>query len=404
MQPVVLAEPYVPIAPRRGTGWQSLLQHVLPWFLRRSYGIKHWEINGVERLEASLRAGHGILLLPNHCRDEDGLVLGLLARQVQVWFFYMASWHVLKMDALKGFFMPRLGCFSVYREGTDRASVKTAVDLLTTTSRPLVVFAEGYLSRTNDRLNSLMEGTAFLARAAAKKRAQHNPPSQVVIHPVGLRYRFLGQIETAVAQVVDELETRLGWPTSRSLPPRERLVRMGEALLAKKEIEYLGHAQTGPLPERQLRLIHAVIAPIEEEWLGGKRENETVQARVRSLRAVIVPGLAKGDLGEAERKRRWRQLAGIYLAQQLDNYPPDYLAGNPPDERLLETAERFEEDVTDRVSPHGPLAVTITVGEAIPVPPDQGRAAEGLLLREIERQLREMLGIKPAAENVQAPS
>ena len=33
--------------------------------------------------------------------------------------------------------------------------------------RPLVIFAEGVVSRTNDRLNALQEGVAFIARSAA---------------------------------------------------------------------------------------------------------------------------------------------------------------------------------------------------------------------------------------------
>src|SRR5436853_4003814 len=39
---------------------------------------------------------------------------------------------------------------------------------------------------TNDRLTPMLEGTALIARQAAKKRAKEN--KKVVIHPVAVRY------------------------------------------------------------------------------------------------------------------------------------------------------------------------------------------------------------------------
>ena len=45
-------------------------------------------------------------------------------------------------------------------------------------------------------------------------------------------------------------------------------------------------------------------------------------SRVRALRAAILPDLVEGGLTDAERDRRWRQLALLYLAQQLSLYPP----------------------------------------------------------------------------------
>ena len=71
---------------------------------------------------------------------------------------------------------------------------------------------------------------------------------------------------------------------------------------------------------------------------------------------------------------------------------------NPLPERLLETVERFEEDLTDHVRVHGPLHATITVGEAIEVPPSrENRGGDDPLMEQIEKQLREMLGLEMPA-------
>jgi 1-acyl-sn-glycerol-3-phosphate acyltransferase len=396
MQPVVLDEPYVPVPPHRGRLWPAMLTPVVPFILRRSYGVTRVECVHAERLRASLAAGHGIVLAPNHCRDEDPLVLGALSRAAGSPFFTIASWHVFKLNKLNAFLLPRAGAFSIYREGTDRGAINTAVDILEKAERPLVIFPEGHISRTNDRLGALMEGVTLIARTAAKKRAKLATPGKVVAHPVAIRYVFQGDAESAAAQVLDEIEARLTWPPRRGVPVRERIAKVGGALLTLKELEYLGAPQSGDLGQRLVSLTNAVLNPREDEWCGGKHDG-SVNARVKRLRTAILPDLVKGELPETERARRWQHLADAYLAQQLFHYPPDYLDGDVPPTRLIETVERFEEDLTDRARKHGDIVATITVGDAVEVAPERGaRGGDDPLLTEIERQLRAMLGL-PAA-------
>ncbi len=108
--------------------------------------------------------------------------------------------------------------------------------------------------------------------------------------------------------------------------------------------------------------------------------------------------MTKNEIDEPERQRRWKQLADLYLAQQLAHSPPDYVRSNPSAERLLETVERFDEDLTDKVRLLGPLHATITVGEAIEVSPTrESRGSSDPLMDEIEKQLNSLLGITPAA-------
>ena len=68
-----------------------------------------------------------------------------------------------------------MGAFSVNREGVDRQSINVAIDLLAQAKRPLVIFPEGATSRTADYLHALLDGVAFIARAAAKKRSKQEP-------------------------------------------------------------------------------------------------------------------------------------------------------------------------------------------------------------------------------------
>ena len=207
-----------------------------------------------------------------------------------------------------------------------------------------------------------------MARTAAKRRAKMQPPGKVVVHPIALRYHFQGDINAAANVVLDDIESRLTWRKQKDLSLQDRIHKTGSALLALKEIEYLGHPQTGDIGPRLQLLIDAILNPLEDEWLKG-RQTDSTPTRVKRIRTAILPDLATGELPESERMRRWKQLADVYLAQQLFHYPADYLGDNSTPDRILETIERFEEDITDRITVHGEMHATITVGDAIEVPP-----------------------------------
>src|SRR4051794_14321134 len=220
MNSVVSDKPYVPVPPYRGTLWPRALNLYFPRYLRRHYGTVKIEIVGAEKLRASIAAGHGILITPNHCRDEDPFILSALASEVGQPFFVVASAHLFMGAKLQSFLLRRAGAFSIYREGMDKQAVQTSIEILETAERPLVIFPEGPISRTNDRLTPMLEGTALIARQAAKKRAKEN--KKVVVHPVAVRYSFPFDVDSAVARMLDEIEARLTWRPSRGLPLHER--------------------------------------------------------------------------------------------------------------------------------------------------------------------------------------
>lgn len=375
MQNIVIDEPYEFVPPCRGRFWPVVLKPFLPAYLSRSHGIETVELIGTERLRKSVEAGHGIMITPNHCRPPDPMVVAHLGYAVDRPIHIMASWHLFKQSAIQTWLLRRAGAFSVYREGMDREALKCAVQILVEARRPLLLFPEGVISRTNDHLNHLMDGTVFIARNAAKQRAADGGTGKVVIHPTAIRYFFEGNLEEALTRALEKIEHRLSWRPQAQLTLTERIVKVGEALLTLKEIEYFGTPNPGDLPQRLTALIDHLLGPLEVEWLKAKRD-ENVVTRVKNLRAALLPEMVSGEIGEEERARRWRQLADIYLAQQLCFYPPGYFTPEPTPERLLETVERFEEDLTDRAPLHRPIRAVVEVGEAIQVSPGRERGVE----------------------------
>ncbi|MDA1050258.1 MAG: 1-acyl-sn-glycerol-3-phosphate acyltransferase [Planctomycetota bacterium] len=392
MQNIVNEKPYEFVPPHRGTWWPNFIQRfdLYGRWLRKSEGVVSYELRNTERLKESLEAGHGIMLAPNHCRPGDPLVLGWLARHVGTHVYGMASWHLFNQGWFTAWAIRKMGGFSVYREGVDRQAINTAIEILETAERPLVLFPEGAVSRTNDRLHALLDGVAFIARTAAKRRAKHTAEGSVVVHPVGIKYLFRGDLANVADEVLTDIERRFSWLPQRHLSVYDRIVKLGRGLLCLKEIEHFGQEQSGRFADRVTGLIDRLLQPLEEEWVG-RAQTGSVVPRVKALRMKLLPDMVNGELTEDERQRRWQQLADIYLAQQVSCYPSDYLA-RPSVDRLLETLERYEEDLTDKVRVHGSLHVIIQVGEAIDVSPNRDRKAKvDPLMARIERDLQSML-------------
>ena len=395
MQSVVIDKPYTFIPPRFSPFWHGLVRRLLPRHMRKEYGITTVECIGVEMLRASLAADHGIMLVANHCRPCDPMVLDFLAAEAGRPFYVIASWHVFMTSKIQRFLLPRMGGFSVYREGMDRESLKCAIKTVADGKSPLVIFAEGIITRCNDRLVNFMEGPAFMARAAAKQRKE----GKVVIHPVFIRYFFEGNLIESITPVVEEIEKRLSWQPQTQLSLRERIHKTGDALLALKELEYFQAQQPGNFRERLQRLIDHLLTPLEDRWTPGRHDGD-VMARVKRLRSAILPEMVSGELTEQDRASRWRQLADVYLVQQLHCYPGDYIE-HPTPERILETVERYEEDLTDVARPHFPIRAIIIVGDAIEVSPTRERSQEmDPITAEIRRQLEALLESSKALRKV----
>lgn len=392
MQPIVIERPYRFVPPHRGTWWPSFIRFfdLQGIWLRRAEGVVAHECRGTEHLRRSFEAGHGILLAPNHCRNADPVVMGWLSREVGFHLYAMASWHLFQ-SRFQRFAIRRMGGFSVHREGVDKQAIETAIEILETAERPLVIFPEGTVSRTNDQLHTLLEGVSFIAHTAARRRARNVPGGQVVVHPVGLKYRFGGDLKKVADEVLSDLEHRLSWPPQRHRSVLERIGQVESAWQYLKELQYFGGIRQGSLGERRNDLIERLLTPLEQEWLGAPQAGAAVP-RAKNLQTKIMPDLARGQVDETERLRRRSQLTDIELARQLSFHPEDYLSSRPSVDRILETLERLEEAFEDQARVHGSLTVIIQIAPPIPVnPARERRSAVDPLMETLADSLRGML-------------
>ncbi len=311
MQNVVIEEPYKFIPPVYSRFWPAVIRLYMPRFIRKTYGVHSVETRGAERFKASVDAGYGVILAPNHSRMSDPLTFSGLCDAAGCNMHAMASWHLFKKSRLDRFMLRRIGAFSVYREGVDRQAINTAVDILVDGRRPLVLFAEGALSRHNDQLMPMMDGVAFVARTAAKRREKTPGKLGVVVHPVAIRYFYRGDLAAAVTPVLEEIERHFSWFPQSHKPLTARIQQIAQALLSLKEIEYFGWARTGDFYERLDSLIDDVLTKLEVRW-NIREKAPGVVARVKALRGAMLPELV-GNHTSHEQKIEPAQATGRLL-------------------------------------------------------------------------------------------
>ena len=335
-------------------------------FLRREQKVVHLDVEGVEHLKPLLGRGDGILIAPNHPDGADPGILFETSHRIGRPFAYLAGYQLFR--GMARHILPRVGAFPIDREGADLKAFKAGVEILSGARHPLVIFPEGEVYHTCDRLTPIREGAVAFASAACKRLAGRGKTVWIV--PTAVKYRFLETINPlpALLEAMDRLEARFTWWPRSDRPLVERVYTYAEGLLGLKELEILGSARSGPLKERIASLRDTILDRIEDKRVGNRRA-DTVPVRIKELRKLCLDGLADPATSETLRLELRRDLNDIFVALQLFSYPGDYVRESPTFERIAETILKFEQDnFGNRVAvPRGDRRAIVRFGEPIDV-------------------------------------
>ena len=128
----------------------------------------------------SVPMNSSFILAPTHRSRWDGLILTMaMGRRVtkkDCRFMVTKS----EMRGIQGFFLKRLGCFSINQLKPSLSTLRYAIDLIKK-GEHLVVFPEGKINKYGKNL-VLREGLYRLARLATKKT------NSIFIIPIGIAY------------------------------------------------------------------------------------------------------------------------------------------------------------------------------------------------------------------------
>jgi 1-acyl-sn-glycerol-3-phosphate acyltransferase len=233
--------------PKPSRFWSIALWPMHRWVMRRMHGIAQVSVNGTERLRG-IPPGDGVLICPNHSYTGDGSVMAEVGRRSGRQFYFMAAKHAFAgHGGFDGFMLQRLGGFSVDREGCDRTAMRAANDLLTT-GKALVIFPEGEIYHTNERLTPLREGVGFIALTAQRELDKQGQNRRVWILPAHIRYAFEGDVMPALDASLAQLERRLSIKPNGASPLHERIPP-----LRRDDADDQGEGEARPFARRRRR-------------------------------------------------------------------------------------------------------------------------------------------------------
>ncbi len=367
-------------------------------------------VEGLEHLDSALKAGHGVLITPNHSFHWDSYCLLEGAERLGTPFYFMTAWQVFAQSSwFNCESMRRCGCFSVDREGTDVQSIKTAVDVMQNQPHPLVIFPEGDVYHTNDRVTLFRDGAAAMALMAARKADR-----PIVIIPVAIKRWYLQDPTPSMLQTIEQLERRLFWRPKPGIDLRRRILQVAEGLLALKELEYFGRSTDGTLPERIKHLASSVLTGCEDRYSIQTRDGilperiKEVRRRIIQAQQEVASQHAKDSASNGSsqsvasdgveldaRQRQWAaDMDDMFFVTQLYSYPGDYMDQNPTWERQAETLDKLEEDVLGASFPsvRGPRRVMVRFDEPYELPRGKDKKLSPAEVTDhLERRVQSML-------------
>ena len=136
-----------------------------------------------------------------------------------------------------------------------------------------------------------------------------------------------------------------------------------------KELEFLGHAGSGPLPAR----LEVLSRSHPQRHRGGDTDYRPAPSGPRTGEGTAAARDSdrwrKPNLSDEQRHQLREDLDDLFLCVQLYSYPGDYVAEEPTLERMAETLDKFEEDVLSQFSAtvRGTRRATLLFGQPIAV-------------------------------------
>jgi 1-acyl-sn-glycerol-3-phosphate acyltransferase len=235
---------------------------LLPLFRHQRTSIREIQAENVELLVdlyQQFQAGKiRFLMAFRHPSVDDPICMAHLlsrlvpktARQQKIQLQYPVHAHFiydrgipLWAGSLIGWFYSQLGGTPIHRGKVDRAGLRSARDLFTNGSLPLVAAPEGATNGHNEVISPLEPGISQLGFWCVEDLIKAGRSEQVYILPIGIRYLYIDPPWKALDQLLTSLEIDAGLvkrdrPTTGDLKESSlyrRLYRLGEHLLSMME-------------------------------------------------------------------------------------------------------------------------------------------------------------------------
>ena len=326
--------------------------------------------------EINHRHGARLLLLPNHSTHSDPQIMVEACRQIGLWSIFMAAYDVFERDPKLAWVMQRMGAFSVNRDGSDRQSLKDAVETVIDGRYGLTIFPEGNVYFMNDRVTPFLEGPAYIAMKAQQQLKDEGrifaiPVSIKATHTTDARVR----LREILANMAEKLEVELGGSDAIV----EDVHKVGIAMV-QRNLKMRGFLPPNPdysdLPGLLQESAALILCGLEQKMGIEPKTDDNLMDRIRGARREIhkVRSDTDREIDHAV-AATWADEA--IIAFRILSYAGNYLSEKPTLDRVGEMIEKMQEDLFSRASPaYAPRAVRVRFGAPIDVSEKLAAAAK----------------------------
>src|SRR5208283_4845246 len=190
----------------------------------------------------------GLILAANHSDEMDPRVCIELSRRSHRRFTYMMNTEAFEeYHGMAGWWLQRLGCFSVERGGSDQAAKRYAVDVVKKGHDALVMFPEGEISYLNDLVQPFKTGVVHMGLQAITETLEVHSPWTAYLLPVAIKYRYRKPIGLILNKKIRAMEKHL-LIRSNFLTFQEKIIRIMARILKRR-----GQSCLGPLSRADTR-------------------------------------------------------------------------------------------------------------------------------------------------------
>ena len=335
--------------PAKPAGWvirgaQILNRLDLAWRNRLRIGKLDLEV-----LRA-LPRGAGIILASNHADETDMKACIELSRRCGRRSLYMTNREAFdEGSGLAGWWLQRLGAFSVERGGQNEVAKRFAIDVVARGQEVLVIFPEGEIYYLNDLVQSFKSGAVEIGMQAVVERRRAKPDWTAYLVPMAIKYRYRHPIGPILERKTRLMEQRLFRVNASDSLPRRFSRILGELLHREEMIHHLAPdpARRVELTDRVQETRRSVLSQIESAYPGATADQEAQTIdRTWRLSSYVRKLLRQTGQHSDESRAGFRlDLAALERVAKMGGWQPHYVDLDPSQERLAETVLKLEQEV-----------------------------------------------------------
>lgn len=303
---------------------------------------------GQEDLERllSVPENTGLILAFNHADETDPLVCLELSRLTGRSFISMCNREAFdEMAGAAGWFLQRLGYFSVERGAHDAPAKQYAVEIVKDGKDALIIFPEGEIFYLNERVQKFHSGAIEIGMQALIAARTGKPDWQNYILPVAIKYHYLEDLTHMLKRRIERMETRLALPRpDSSVALDERLYKIQTVLLERARKQYnLQMKAAETLADTGMR---QSILETEEALIRKVLEKDSTLSDVSMVKLDPIDESWKLAAQAREEKHVSKdEIEALREVAELESWRPRYFHGQNSQDRLAEALLKMEREL-----------------------------------------------------------